>query len=142
MHTFFYLKHEIIIKHELLNLFFVIFIKYTQKTFFFKKMKSTLKNKKDKNTEKPIKALRVKWIEPAIKALLSFLFEHKEKLEVLKYKHGATSNPKNVQLWKDAKNFLLDFNFEQSYNTVRPVYNHPIYNHILYIITKFFFLIH
>ena len=82
-------------------------------------MESTHKNKKDKNAEKPIKALRVKWTEPAIKALLSFLLEHKEKLEELKYKRGATSNPENVQLWKDAEKFLLDFNFEQSYNNVQ-----------------------
>ncbi|UZO10846.1 uncharacterized protein OCT59_002424 [Rhizophagus irregularis] len=46
-------------------------------------MESTHENKKDKNTEKPIKASRVRWTEPAIKALLSFLLEHKEKLEDL-----------------------------------------------------------
>ncbi|GBC51354.2 hypothetical protein GLOIN_2v1817865 [Rhizophagus irregularis DAOM 181602=DAOM 197198] len=60
-------------------------------------MESTHENKKDKNTEKPIKASRVRWTEPAIKALLSFLLEHKEKLEDLKYKRGATSNPESVQ---------------------------------------------
>jgi len=38
-----------------------------------------------------------------VKVLLSFLVENKERLEELKYKHGATSNPENVQLWKDAK---------------------------------------
>ena len=82
-------------------------------------MESTHKNKKDKNAEKPIKALRVKWTEPAIKTLLFFLLEYKEKLKELKYKRGATSNPENVQLWKDAEKFLLDFNFEQSYNNVQ-----------------------
>ena len=82
-------------------------------------MESTLKNKKDKNAEKPVKPPRVKWTEPAIKALLSFLLEHKERLEELKYKRGATSNPENVQLWKDAENFLLDFNLEYSYNNVQ-----------------------
>jgi len=82
-------------------------------------MESTYKNKKEKNAENPIKAPRVKWTEAAIKALLSFLLEHKEKLEELKYKRGATSNLENVQLWKDAENFLLDFNFKQSYNNVQ-----------------------
>ncbi|CAG8563079.1 3533_t:CDS:2 [Rhizophagus irregularis] len=60
-------------------------------------MESTHENKKDKNTEKPIKASRIRWTELAIKALLSFLLEHKEKLEDLKYKHGATSNSESVQ---------------------------------------------
>ncbi|CAB4491372.1 unnamed protein product [Rhizophagus irregularis] len=46
-------------------------------------MESTHENKKDKNTEKPIKVSKVRWTEPAIKALLSFLLEHKEKLEDL-----------------------------------------------------------
>ncbi|CAB4493310.1 unnamed protein product [Rhizophagus irregularis] len=80
-------------------------------------MESTHENKKDKNTEKPIKASRVRWTEPAIKALLSFLLEHKEKLEDLKYKRGATSNPESVQLWKDAEAFFLTFEFEQSYSS-------------------------
>jgi hypothetical protein len=61
-------------------------------------MEPSHKNKKDKNSEKPVKASRVKWTESAIKALLSFLLEHKEKLKDLKYKRGATSNPKSVQL--------------------------------------------
>ncbi|EXX53747.1 uncharacterized protein OCT59_017365 [Rhizophagus irregularis] len=82
-------------------------------------MESTHENKKDKNTEKPIKTSRVRWTEPAIKALLSFLLEHKEKLEDLKYKRDATSNPKSVQLWKDAEAFFLTFEFEQFYSVVQ-----------------------
>lgn len=82
-------------------------------------MESTHENKKDKNTEKLIKASRVRWTEPAIKALLSFLLEHKEKLEDLKYKRGAASNPESVQLWKDAEAFFLTFEFEQSYSVVQ-----------------------
>jgi hypothetical protein len=62
--------------------------------------------------------VRVKWSENATKALLSFLLENKEKVEALKYICGATSNPGNVQLWKDAEAFLLTFNFEQSYDSV------------------------
>ena len=49
------------------------------------------KSKKDKAT-------RTKWSEEAIKALLSFLLEHEDKLEELKYKCGTTSNPGNVKL--------------------------------------------
>ncbi|CAB5394073.1 unnamed protein product [Rhizophagus irregularis] len=60
-------------------------------------MESTHENKKDKNTEKPIKASR-------------------KSFEDLKYKRGATSNPKSVQLWKDAEAFFLTFEFEQSYS--------------------------
>ncbi len=82
-------------------------------------MESTNKNKKAENVEKTTKASRVRWTENAIKALLSFLVENKERLEELKYKRGATSNPENVQLWKDAEKFLLDLNFEQSYNKVQ-----------------------
>jgi hypothetical protein len=44
------------------------------------------------------KAPRTKWNENAIKALLSFLLDNKNKLEELKYTRSATSNPKNVQL--------------------------------------------
>ena len=110
-------------KRELLNLLFCHFFKHQIKTYFLiKKMESTLsthKNKKTEKVEKTNKAPRVKWTENAIKALLSFLIENKKKLEGLKYKRGATSNPKNVQLWKDAEKFLLDFNFEQSYNNVQ-----------------------
>jgi hypothetical protein len=65
------------------------------------------------------KAPRTKWNENAIKALLSFLLDNKNKLEELKYTRGATSNPKNVQLWKDAEVFLLTFNFGQVYNNVQ-----------------------
>ena len=50
-----------------------------------------------KNVKKD-KASRTKWNESAIKALFSFLLEHKNKLEELKYTRGATSNPGNVQL--------------------------------------------
>ena len=82
-------------------------------------MESTNKNKKAENVEKTTKASRVRWTENAIKALLSFLVENKERFEELKYKHGATSNLDNVQLWKDAENFLLNFNFEQSYNNIQ-----------------------
>ena len=63
--------------------------------------------------------MRIKQSENAVKALLSFLLEHKEKVEELKYTRGATSNPGNIQLWKDAEAFLLTFNFEQSYNIVQ-----------------------
>jgi hypothetical protein len=66
------------------------------------------------------KSPRVKWTEEAIKALLSFLLENKKRLEELKYKRGAMSNPENVELWKDAEAFLLTFNtFEQKYNNVQ-----------------------
>ncbi len=65
------------------------------------------------------KTSRTKWNESAIKALLSFLLEHKNKLEELKYTRGATSNPGNVQLWKDAEVFLLTFNFEHSYSNIQ-----------------------
>lgn len=65
------------------------------------------------------KTSRTKWSESAIKALLSFLLEHKNKLEELKYTRGATSNPGNVQLWKDAEAFLLTFSFEHSYSNIQ-----------------------
>jgi hypothetical protein len=71
-----------------------------------------------KNTKKE-KAPRTKWCESAVKALLSFLLEHKNELEELKYTRGATSNPGNVQLWKDAEAFLLAYNFEQSYSNIQ-----------------------
>ena len=45
--------------------------------------------------------------------------EHKEKVEELKYTRGASSNPGNIQLWKDAEAFLLTFNFEQFYNNIQ-----------------------
>lgn len=69
--------------------------------------------------EKSKKSSRVKWNEGAIKALLLFLLEHKHELEELKYTRGATSNPGNVQLWKDAEAFLLTLNFEQSYSNIQ-----------------------
>jgi hypothetical protein len=62
---------------------------------------------------------RIRWSENAIKALLTFLNEQKEKLESLKYTRGATSNPENVSLWKEAETFLLTYNFGQSYNNVQ-----------------------
>ncbi|PKB96488.1 hypothetical protein RhiirA5_434748 [Rhizophagus irregularis] len=65
------------------------------------------------------RASRAKWSESAIKALFSFLFEHKNKLEELKYTRGATSNPGNIQLWKDAEAFLLTFNFENTYSNIQ-----------------------
>ena len=74
---------------------------------------------KNKETKTKPSRLRIKWSENAVKALLSFLLEHKEKVEELKYTRGATSNPGNIQLWKDAEAFLLTFNFEQSYNNVQ-----------------------
>ena len=80
---------------------------------------TTHKNKKAEQVEKVTKAPRVRWTDNAIKALLSFLLENKERLEELKYKREATSNSENVQLWKNAANFLLEFNFEQSYNNVQ-----------------------
>jgi hypothetical protein len=73
---------------------------------------TTKKVKKDKVS-------RIKWNESAIKALLSFLLEHKDKLEELKYTRGATSNPGNIQLWRDAEAFLLTFNFEQPYSNIQ-----------------------
>ncbi|CAB5369829.1 unnamed protein product [Rhizophagus irregularis] len=69
-----------------------------------------------KNVKKD-RASRAKWSESAIKALFSFLLEHKNKLEELKYTRGATSNPGNIQLWKDAEAFLLTFNFENTYTS-------------------------
>lgn len=81
-------------------------------------MEST--HKKTGKDKKGTKAPRVKWTENAIKALLSFLLDNKKRLEELKYKRGATSNPENVQLWKDAEVFLTTFeDFEQSYNNVQ-----------------------
>ncbi|CAB5343231.1 unnamed protein product [Rhizophagus irregularis] len=71
-----------------------------------------------KNVKKD-RASRTKWSENAIKALFSFLLEHKNKLEELKYTRGATSNPGNIQLWKDAEAFLLTFNFENSYSNIQ-----------------------
>jgi hypothetical protein len=74
---------------------------------------------KNKETKTKPSRMRIKWSENAIKALLSFLLEHKEKVEELKYTRGATTNPGNIQLWKDAEAFLLTFNFEQSYNNIQ-----------------------
>ena len=74
---------------------------------------------KNKETKTKPSRMRIKWSENAIKALLSFLLEHKEKVEELKYTRGATTNSGNIQLWKDAEAFLLTFNFEQSYNNIQ-----------------------
>ena len=74
---------------------------------------------KNKETKTKPSRMRIKWSENAIKALLSFLLEHKEKVEELKYTRGATTNPGNIQLWKNAEAFLLTFNFEQSYNNIQ-----------------------
>src|SRR5579859_239650 len=83
-------------------------------------MEPTNKNKRNDKSEKATKTPRVKWIENAIKALLSFLLENKTRLEELKYKRGATANPENVQLWKDAEDFLLNFeDIEQPYRNVQ-----------------------
>lgn len=82
-------------------------------------MDSTHKNKTNKKAVKPNKSSRIKWTENAIKALLFFLLENKERLEGLKYTRGAVSNPEGVQLWLDAEAFLLTYNFEQSYSNVQ-----------------------
>src|SRR3954453_11256248 len=74
---------------------------------------------KDKETKNKTSRVRVKWSENATKGLLSFLLEHKEKVKELKYTRRATSNPGNVQLWKEAETFLLTFNFEQPYNNIQ-----------------------
>lgn len=76
-----------------------------------------IRNKKE--TKNKTQRVRVRWSENATKALLSFLLEHKEKVEELKYTRGASSNPGNVQLWKDAEVFLSTFNFEKSYNNIQ-----------------------
>ena len=81
MYAYFFFKRKTVIKHELLDLLFVI---------SFKQCKNA------ENAKKTSKAPRVKWTKNAIKALLSFLVENKERLEELKYKHRATSNPENV----------------------------------------------
>jgi hypothetical protein len=38
---------------------------------------------------------------------------------ILSIRCMATSNPGNVQLWKDAEAFLLTFNFENSYSNIQ-----------------------
>ncbi|CAB4416171.1 unnamed protein product [Rhizophagus irregularis] len=53
-------------------------------------MEQTHKNKNAAKGEKTTKALRIRWTENAIKALLSFLVENKKRLEELKYKRGAS----------------------------------------------------
>ena len=78
-------------------------------------MEQTNKNK----AVKPNKISRIKWTEDAIKALLFFLLENKERLEELKYTRGAISNPEGVQLWLDAEAFLQTYNFAQTYSNVQ-----------------------
>jgi hypothetical protein len=65
------------------------------------------------------KGSRLRWTENAIKAILSFLLENKERLEGLKYTRGAVSNPEGVQLWLDAEAFLQTYNFEQTYSNIQ-----------------------
>lgn len=82
-------------------------------------MEQTNKKKTNNKAVKPNKSSRIKWTEDAIKALLFFLLENKERLEELKYTRGATSNPEGVQLWLDAEAFLQTYNFEQTYSNVQ-----------------------
>jgi len=105
-------KRETVIEYKL-------FFSFKNKTYFLiRKMEQ--ENKKTKNGKATTRAPRVKWTEAAVKALLNFLLENKKRLEELRYKRGAMSNPENVQLWKDAEAFLLTFeNLEQSYNIIQ-----------------------
>jgi len=82
-------------------------------------MEQTNKNKTNNKAVKPNKISRIKWTEDAIKALLFFLLENKERLEELKYTRGAISNPEGVQLWLDAEAFLQTYNFKQTYSNVQ-----------------------
>ena len=50
---------------------------------------------------------------------VSFLLIQKEKLKALKYIRKASSNLENVSFQKEAKIFLLTYNFEQSYNSIQ-----------------------
>ena len=77
-------------------------------------MESTLSTHKNKKTEK----VESSGLKMLLKLYYLSLLKIK-KLEELKYKREATSNPENVQLWKDTEKFLLDLNFEQSYNKVQ-----------------------
>ncbi|RIA81515.1 hypothetical protein C1645_836877 [Glomus cerebriforme] len=68
-----------------------------------------MKQTHDKKTgkgKKITKVSRVRWTENAIKVLLSFLIENKKRFKKLKYQRKATSNSKNIQLWKDAESQL------------------------------------
>lgn len=82
-------------------------------------MEQTHTNKTNNKAVKPTKGARIRWTDDAVKALLFFLLENKERLENLKYTRGATSNPESVQLWLDAEAFLLTYNFQQSYSNVQ-----------------------
>ena len=53
---------------------------------------------KNKKAVKANKCSRIKWSENAVKAVLSFLVENKERLEELKYQREVTSKPENIQL--------------------------------------------
>ena len=108
------------------------------------------KNKKTGKGEKvTTRAPRVKWTESAIKALLSFLLENKKRLEELKYKRGAMSNPENVQLWRDAEAFLSTYeDFEQTYNNIQIankwknfVDNYKVFKRNINIFKHFFLII-
>jgi hypothetical protein len=76
-------------------------------------------HKTNSKANKSTKGSRLRWTEDAIKALLFFLLENKERLEDLKYTRGATSNPEGVQLWLDAEAFLATCNFQQSYSNIQ-----------------------
>jgi hypothetical protein len=109
-------KREKVIEREL------FFFTLQNKPFILiKEMEQTHENKKTGNGKKATtRASRVRWTDNAVKALLSFLLENKERVEELRYKRGATSNPENVQLWKDAETFLSAFEgLEQSYNNIQ-----------------------
>ena len=82
-------------------------------------MEQTNKKKTNNKAVKPSKSSRIKWTEDAVKPLLFFLLENKERLKELKYTCEATSNPEGVQLWLDAEAFLQTYNFEQTYSNVQ-----------------------
>ncbi|RGB22679.1 hypothetical protein C1646_775704 [Rhizophagus diaphanus] len=77
-------------------------------------MKQTHKNKIAAKGEKTTKALRVKWTESAIKALLSFLIENKKRLEELKKLTNKCENKEmevnlDIQDKKKSKNSKTNF---------------------------------
>ena len=82
-------------------------------------MEQTHKNKTNNKAVRSNKGSKIRWSENAIKALLSFLLENKERLEELKYTCGAVSNPEGIQLWLDAEAFLQTYNFEQTYSNIQ-----------------------
>src|SRR2546421_12353046 len=115
----YFLKRETVMKHELLNLLFCHFFKHQIKTYFLIKKWNQLyqltKIKRMRKLKKLIKLQESSGLKMLLKLYYLSLLKIKKKLEELKYKRGATSNPVNVQLWKNAEKFLLDFNFVQSY---------------------------